>query len=117
ARGKKGNQTHQQVSFADQPAQSAFLQSIAAQKFSRIRIAHLGKFCFYLAANSRGPSIRARSELSNFVLLYRLLQLFTKLHALANVEHIKNWLFAEEHESAKAFLVFGRHLQLAQRLL
>ena len=49
-------------------------------------------------------------------LLDRLFEFFAQFGGLADVEDVENRLLAQEHEPAKAFLVFRRHFHFAQWL-
>ncbi len=61
------------------------------------------------------PAVRPRRDFAQLVFLNRVLQVFSQLRALADVQHIKNRLLAQEHESAKALFIFRRHFHFAQR--
>src|SRR5882672_8636515 len=62
ARCEKRNQAQQFVSGPNQPHEAALSESIAGKKFRRIRVAHLGKFGFYLAADRSCRGIWPRSD-------------------------------------------------------
>ncbi len=60
AGGEKRNQSQQVIALADQARESAFGQSIAAEKFRRVFVAHLRQFRFHFAADRARPGIRTR---------------------------------------------------------
>jgi len=104
------------IAFLDQPRQAAIFQSVAAQKFRGVFVAHLGEFRFDLAADRARSGIGTRRYFNEIVFRDCRFEVFAQFGALANVEHVEHRLLAQEHEAANALLVVGRDLHFAQRL-
>ena len=62
------------------------------------------------------PALGRAGDFGQLVFLDGFVEIFSEFRGFADVEHVENRLFAEEHESADALLVLGSHLHLAQWL-
>ena len=114
--GKEGNQAEQVIAFADEAGEAAFGQSVAAEKFGRVFVGHLGQFRFHFAADGAGSGIGTRGHFGQVIFCDRRFEVFAEFGALADVEHVEHRLLTQKHEAAQTLFVIGRHLHFAEGL-
>src|SRR5713226_7727073 len=104
AGGEEGNQAKQSISFADEAGEAALSESVAGEEFGGIGVAHFGKLGLDLAADGSRAGVGAGCDFGQSVFGNRGVQVFSQFRALADIQHVKNRLLAQEHESAKTLL-------------
>ncbi len=77
--GEEGDQAEQVVALADEAGQAAVGESIAAQEFGGVFVAHLCQFSFDFAADGAGSRVGAGADFGEIVFRDGGFEVFTEV--------------------------------------